>query len=207
MHVHASGFDPLPLPGAQFLLKKSVQGFLLPLPTEPHRFSALQITHHGEKLLALAQIDFIHPHLPQSRWAPPPPPPLEIAHIDGPPRPLRQMELTRHPPYRCTLTSLPYCFFEPFAEGSLAGQQPQLLCLHPTTRTIHSVQLDHHRHRILAPGQIAHLPLIDIPDVMYPLPTSPTHQLLMAGFPSYPQLQPPALLIDFMFIDPIAGPS
>jgi hypothetical protein len=189
------------------LLKKPVQGFLLPFPTEPHRFSGLQITHPGEKLLALTQIDFIHPHLPQSRLPPSRRPALEIAHIEGPHRPLRQMERTRHPPYRCTLTSLPHRFCEPFAEGSLAGQQFHLFCLHPTTRTIHSVQLDHHRYRILAPGQIAHLSLIDLADVLHALPTSPTSQLLVAGFPSYPQLQRLGLLVDFMFVDPIAGPS
>ena len=80
-------------------------------------------------------------------------------------------------PYRCTLTSLPCRLFEPLAEGSLAGQQLHLFCLHPTTRTIHSVQLDHHRHPILAPGQITPLPLIDLADVMHPLPTSPSTNL------------------------------
>jgi hypothetical protein len=35
VHIHARGFDPLSLPGAEFLLEKLVQGFLLPLPTEP----------------------------------------------------------------------------------------------------------------------------------------------------------------------------
>ncbi len=64
-HVHASRFDPLPLPPAQLRSEELVQSLFLPLPAEPQRLSSLQITHHRDEFRRFSQIDLIHAHLPQ----------------------------------------------------------------------------------------------------------------------------------------------
>jgi hypothetical protein len=61
MHIHTGRLHSPSLKSTQLRLEELVQAGLLPLPPEPQRFPGVQIAHHGEKLLLLAQIDLVHP--------------------------------------------------------------------------------------------------------------------------------------------------
>src|ERR1700723_4069240 len=62
-HVHTRGSNRTSLKRTQMFLEDLVQRLFLPLPSEPQRFSRLQIAHHREKFLLLPQMDLIHSHL------------------------------------------------------------------------------------------------------------------------------------------------
>ena len=118
-----------------------------------------------------------------------PPPALQIPQIDGAHGAGRQPKLLRHPPHRCTLASQPYRLFEALAERRLAGQLRYLLCFDAAVRAAHPIQLNYHRRPILRPGQIAHLPLIDVAGFGQLPPAAGTHQLPVAPLASHPQLR------------------
>src|SRR5579862_394562 len=82
-HVHASDPDRAALEGAQLRREKLIQRLFLSLPAKPQRLTRLQIAHHSEELLLLAQMNLIHSHLPQSRLSPPLRPSLQITQIQA----------------------------------------------------------------------------------------------------------------------------
>src|ERR1700677_1463863 len=59
-HVHTRRSNRTSLKRTQVFLEELVQRLFLPLPSEPQRFSRLQIAHHREKFLLLPQMDLIH---------------------------------------------------------------------------------------------------------------------------------------------------
>src|ERR1017187_4611734 len=205
-HVHTSRPNHATLKGAQLLLEELVQRLFLPFPPEPQRLSRLQVAYHGEKLLFLPQMNLVHPHLPQGRLPACRCPALQIPQIDGAHRAPRQPNLLRPPPHRCTLAGQPYRLFEALAERRLAGQLRYLLRLHAAVRAAHPIQLKHHRRPILRPGQIAHLPLIDVAGFAQLPPAAGTHQLPVAPLAPHPQLQGLAMLIDFVPVHAVAWP-
>src|SRR5271157_1178395 len=181
-HVHTGRPDRAALEAAQLLLQELVQGFLLP------------------------QMNLVHSHLPQGRFPSCRRPALQIPQIDGAHCAGRQPKLLRHPPHRCTLASQPYRLFEPLAERRLAGQLHYLLRFDPAVRAAHPIQLNYHRRPILRPGQIAHLPLIDVAGFSQLPPAAGTHQLPVPTLAPHPQLQGLARLIDFMPVYAVAWP-
>ncbi len=92
----------------QLFLEKLVQRLFLPLPSQPQRFSRLQIAYHCQKLLLLPQIDLIHSHLPQRWLSSPLRPATQIAHIDGSHRAAAQAKLSRHSSHRRALAGQPH---------------------------------------------------------------------------------------------------
>src|ERR1700723_2841928 len=107
-HVHTRRSNRTSLKRTQMFLEELVQRLLLPLPSEPLRFSGLQIAHHRQKLLLLPQIDLIHSHLAQRRLPSPLRPPSQIAHVDGSHRAAGQAKLSCHSSHRRALTGQPY---------------------------------------------------------------------------------------------------
>ncbi len=69
-HIHAGSLYCAALKGAQLLGEELVKRFLLPLGAEPERLGGLEIAHHRDELLLLAQKALVHAHLPQGRLAP-----------------------------------------------------------------------------------------------------------------------------------------
>src|SRR5271157_6199558 len=119
-HVHTRCSNRTSLKRTQMFLEEFVQRLFLPLPSEPQRFSRLQIAHHREELLLLPQIDLIHSHPAQRRLSSPLRPATQIAHIDGSHRAAGQAKLSRHSSHRRALTGQPHRLFEALAERRLA---------------------------------------------------------------------------------------
>src|SRR6201997_141303 len=99
-HVHTRRSNRTSLKCTQVLLEKLIQRLLLPFPTQPQRFSRLQVGHHRQKLLFLPQIDLVDSHLSQRRAASALCPALQIPQIDRPHRTRCQAKLPRHSSYR-----------------------------------------------------------------------------------------------------------
>src|SRR5271157_5347381 len=83
-HIHAGGLDSAALEGTQPLLEELIEGLFLPVLSEPQRLGGIQIAHHGDELLLLAQVNLVHSHVAQGRLLTTFRPTLEIAQIDGP---------------------------------------------------------------------------------------------------------------------------
>src|ERR1700679_2742359 len=62
-HVDTRRSNRTSLKRTQVFLEELVQRLFLPLPSEPQRFSRLQIAHHREEFLLLPQMDLVHSHL------------------------------------------------------------------------------------------------------------------------------------------------
>jgi hypothetical protein len=161
------------------LLEKFVQRLFRALPPKPQRFARFQIGHYRQELLLLPQENLIHSHQPQCRSPSPLRPALQLSQVDRPYGARGQAKLPGHSSYRRALTGLSNCLLKTLAEPRLAGQQRHLLCLNPTSRTAHSVQLDHHRGAILRPRQIQHLSFVHLRDLLHPCPQRNT---LVFGF-------------------------
>src|SRR6516225_6380496 len=110
----------MPLAAAQLFLEKCIQGFLLAFPSEPQRLAGFQVAHHRQELLLLADVDLIHAHLPECRFAPTSRPSLQIAQVDRAHRTLRQAEPSCHLSRGRTLTRLPYRILEALTERRFA---------------------------------------------------------------------------------------
>src|ERR1039458_8373696 len=56
--------------GAVVVWKVFIQRLLLALLPKPQRLRSFQMAHHRQKLVLLAPVQFIHPHMPQRRLPP-----------------------------------------------------------------------------------------------------------------------------------------
>jgi hypothetical protein len=93
------------------------------------------------------------------------------------------------------------------AIGRFARQRFDLLRLHPAIWTTDTVLFHDHRRLELETGQIPHLPLVDLVDVVHPSPATRTPQYPIAALAAHPQLQSPVLLVDLVAIDPVTRPA
>jgi hypothetical protein len=176
MHIHTGRLHSTSLKSTQLRLGELVQGGLLPLPPEPQRFPWVQIAHPGEKLLLLAQIDLVHPHLPQCRPPSSRRPAFQIPQIDGSHRAAGERKLSRHTSHRRTLAGQPHRLFKALAKWRLARQLRHLFRLHSAVRAAYPVQLHHDCRPKLETGQVSYFALIGVLGLGQLPPATRAHQ-------------------------------
>jgi hypothetical protein len=145
--------------------------------------------------------------VPQRRFPPLRVPTLQIAHIHGSHRALRQSKPSRHLPRRSRFTCFAYCFLEPLGKRRLARQLRHPLNSQAAIRAAHAMKLHHHRGAVLTPRKIPHFPCGRVLDGSAMLSAPRADQLLGASLPPHPQLQPFLPLVHLMLEDLISRPS
>jgi hypothetical protein len=174
-HVQAHGADRPPLVGRQRLGEEPIQRLALALPAHPQRLPRLQVAHDRQELVAFAEIDLIHPQVPQRVPPSPGRPAAQRALVHAPCRLGRQTALRRHPTHRRRLTGPRHGVLQPRGVPGVACDERQALGPHPAPRTADAVDLHPHLHLPRAPRQVPEASLRPAVDHPPPHPAPATH--------------------------------